>query len=662
MAIDLRQIQPELTSALVRNIRPSDRRSYVHGTIAYDWRKGGDFTRCKPWYYENMIEAFLRRDRGKPRQPVDNVLVLVGGIGTGKTTTAKRCLDRVMKKPRLCSACPAEDKICRTQPRLLELDFEFWEEGTESKSRIKEERRFWNFVAARLAQNEDDELQAEEEVTKFWNWCLGRVKLLERSINIHNFLNSVKPMVKAVIQNKPLAGLAPKTILQTLLARREDFLNSIDPQDLVWYSAFSLSYLRASRDHKCRCSIIFFDNVDHAKPYLQQLAVDKVVLLSEIIPARTLIAIRPLTWERSIHGHYFVRTEPHYSPAAASVVGKRVGRFLRKSRPAEGYRNALKVYTKMMLSGKGNPLMYRMFFATSGVSVRWALRNFTNMLQSPFLDGLPEAGDPFQGMRISALARAYFFGQRQSFIPQSFENLYSVGRNTRPDYRLIKPRILDLACRVGGGQYVIAHIFQALSKFGCPEEVVQQALNDLMRRTRPLMWSAEGFKCEDPQSKALLAVTPIGWGYYRALFGEVFYDEVCIQAGTTETVDARSVYDFHQELTAQDLREIQFCSKDFGSIAYYSYFDKEVTSISVVHCRNLLKGLGKRIKQDGFYDPKREEWIRDRVWRIVGKPGLGLQIERAPQLTEPVDRLLEPSDPSALFVESRDEEGSVDNG
>lgn len=224
-------------------------------------------------------------------------------------------------------------------------------------------------------------------------------------------------------------------------------------------------------------------------------------------------------------------------------------------------------------------------------------------------------------IKVSDLAKAFFFGDTDTIRQDCFENLYQANNQSRTDFILIKSRILDFIYRICNLTSPITEVFDFALMFNYDETVVISTLNEMLRRSRPLLWSEDGFKIENPKSKARIMVTPIGKGYYERFFGEYFYDEVCIAAGPKTNVTPRAVYDFHTKLTDQDLKEIQDFSKKYGSILYRSIYFDDMPGMSFLHWQKLQVGFKWRdnyASDQIVFDPKREEWLRAQIVARVG--------------------------------------------
>jgi hypothetical protein len=258
-----------------------------------------------------------------------------------------------------------------------------------------------------------------------------------------------------------------------------------------------------------------------------------------------------------------------------------------------------------------------MFEATTGLSVRLALKHFANLAESPLL---PAIGDGFDPLNIaSAFARAYFFGNAGGLARDAFDNLYAIGGDMRTEYRLIKPRILDFVHRRPRMTTEVDTLVAHMSKFGYGRDELTKALADLLFPARPLLWCQDALEIPPLTSHAAIAATPLGEGYIDTLFGELYYDEVCIASGPTARVDIHDLFDFHRDLWEQEKKEIKAVVTGPGKEHYRSVYPNDRIALSVLHARNMIKGIKKRriSERPAGFDPQRDEFLADEVRSLL---------------------------------------------
>lgn len=607
---------------------------YHRGRVRYDWdqlprsERRFQLKEVQLGAYEQRLQSLLHSIPLSPTSSNDRVVVLIGGIGTGKTTALQKAFSTNLVTGQVCTCCPRQLAGEARRPLLMHLDLTTNEgedadadhdQAAEQKATAMENDDIWNQLAAFFSERLS-EGDVDEGTPKFWYWCLSQPKLLARSKRIHTFLLSKRPILRAIEQGRPFGGENLEHNVANIYRERELFVQSFDAESLAWYQVFLFKYYRSRDGAACPCDVIWLDNIDQASPRAQRLSVRIVLLLADVLEAKAFISVRPLTWQRSIHGNYLVTTEPHYSPDLGRVLESRTQRLFASGVLSEDAKKAVSALIAAVGARKGRYVWLReMLEATSGLSVRWAIRNLVNMTEAPLFSTLDcTSPDPLAQFKMSELVRAYFFGTRNAMIPHAFDNLYAVGGDRRRSRILIKPRILDLLIRVFNGYAAVRDICFIMSQFGHEATVVLQALNELMRRTRPLIWCEKDFSISDAGSVAKILATPIGEEYYSTLFGELYYEEVCLAGSLEEVIHLGKVYAFHQELAKQDFEEIGNYVMDSGSLAYRQLYPRESVGISVLHAANLIVGLMNRTREgERFFDPKRAYWLDDQIQQIL---------------------------------------------
>lgn len=602
---------------------------YCLGTRGWNWEENGPF-KTPAGTYETALLEFFRHDPASNVQHSLNIIVVVGGIGTGKSTALARTLDQFQSMPRECSF--AKKGECVGTPVTVNLDlrgiYQPEAERQQKRAPVRDQASlFWNAVTTRIHRITPDIFDFNTELA-FWRHCARQSDIEDRSPTIHKWLIANERQIKAVHEDAPFAGWTINHLSQFLERARTDLIQNASLEDLAWYRVYQLGFAldRSPSPSPCRCRYIVLDNVDQLEPDVQRISVEFVEKFSAGIKGRAIISIRPLTWHRAFDAHVLVRAENHCSPSFRDVLLKRLSKLkAAETLPATAIALLRRIIDE--LTDDPDHLWTGLFEATAGLSVRFALRNFTNMTQSPLVPTPGEAREgPNIGMKASEFARAYFFGDGDAMISRAFDNLYRVGRDMRHSYRLVKVRILDFIIRIDGGATQLNRLVQTLRPFGYDPSLLHNALKELLRRTRPLLWSHEGHDPTQMTLSAQLAVTPIGVGYYKSLFGQLYYDEVCIARDSRDVVTADRVIVFHKELRDQDEREIRHFLKTQTTHRYLSIYPREALSISVVHARNLRIGFTRRRAQlpMGFDTQHNDDFIQRQVATLLDLDELGV--------------------------------------
>ena len=586
--------------------------------------------------YENKLLEFMSRDVHSI-ETNQLVHIVIGGLGTGKSTTLTRCYNIFLSQEIVCPKDRQKSRPCERDKLLIVLDFERWTEHLsieELRNPEEYKDKLWNTVAGRLNSYTHNALPIEEEISEFWYWCCGETDILEESNEIQRFFQKISPKLKAFMDKVDYFGIDGNDLLSNLAMERELFMSNLEGYDsraFAIYCLLRLKYILEKDNALCSCTQIFVDNLDHVVPEGQIIVANFAQKLAGYLGVRTTIAVRPLTYERSIHAHMVDIRTYHKSPDPCEVVTERIKTFIRhheNNLPAQ-FRKDLE-HLRILLSAKHVPrsAVSLILDATSGLSIRNALLYARDFINSEILYDYKTGLLSLRNRKTSDFVRALFFGSQQSIDIKKFEILYAVNGDHRISYALIKPRILDFLIRVENGKTTVRRIFNFMSYFLNDdeyeeehwEEIVRVALNELMLRYRPLLWSQDGFSVEEgcESSNGFIEVTHIGRGYWDFLFGELLYEEVCLSSHEGKLISIEEVVAFHKLLTDRDMVEIKCCKNKIGRRGYNRYYPQEgMVSLSLYHWEVLNRSLNIRLKEDyetiPTLDNKRDEWIRELV-------------------------------------------------
>jgi hypothetical protein len=589
-----------------------------------------------PGEYEDELVDFMCRPVSS-RDANQLVYVVVGGLGTGKSTTLERCYQRFLATN---IPCPnSRDSQCkRVGKRIIRLNFYKWSEHQsleELPNPADYKDKLWNSIARRLKDAISRKLTVQEEISDFWFWCLKQSEIQEQSKQLQRFFDGVEPKILALKDGKDYFGKSQNTLTLDLVAARDEMVSNLEQFDshaYAYYCVLLLKYELEREGGACSCTQLFVDNLDHVTPEGQVSVAYFAKKLSDYLNVRTLIAVRPLTFERSIHAHVVDKRINHQSPDIGKVVATRIDSFVRfheKQLPDRLKADLESV--RLLLSSTHVPRspLSTMVEAAAGLSIRNGLFSVRDMLCARVLYDKKTGYLALRNRRKSDLVHALFFGQDAHIDPKKFENLYSVhGGDARAGFRLIKPRILDFIIRIEQGQTTVKKVFDFMSFFwdrnryevDYGAEVVRVALNELMLRYRPLLWFQDGFSIDDDpgysRSNGALTITHIGQQYWSTLFGELLYEEACLTDLEGDGVTLERVLAFHKELTDQDLLEAHLCKIEIGQKAYNRYYPPESHwCISLEHWAKLRQGLEKRLHGElddlPGLDVNRDYWIAE---------------------------------------------------
>jgi len=561
--------------------------------------------------YENSIRGFIGFGAAAKAAGHNNVLVIIGGAGEGKSTTVEWSLRSALRTQRICTRT---EQPCLIDRPIISLDFRRFDKTYFDEAALDQ---FWRHVVGEIGRS--SELQSSFEFdgyVRFLSWCSTKNEIVCQSEVLQNFLGANRDAIQCYLTGKAHFTYSGDSLLGYLDIKRQGLFHDMRAEDRAWHDLLRLGYVWSKGEGKCSCPLFLLDNLDHLPPKLQCEAVDTGILLASVLEAKVIIAIRPLTWEHALHGQFLVEKKVHFSPDIVEVVQSRL-QSIRDASHDDFVRQCIE-RIETLLQNPGTKLG-EMVRCTSGLSVRFALRNVYNMLESPILRRYLATTSGSEGMTVSDIARAYFFGESSTIVSHAFDNLYSVGRHQTTNSLLIKTRILHYVGIIREGTASHGDILKFCSKFGYDMGDVKQAIGELMISTRPLLWYSDEWDPEIDKVHARVLITPIGLQYFETLFGEPYYLHVCLAKGRDGPPKLDDSIEFDKKLTDVDLEEVTRFVKKYGSDQYVRNYEG-VTCLALKHSRKLVAGLGTMFRHRAgtvAFDPKREHYITEKLALII---------------------------------------------
>lgn len=584
---------------------------YCNGKLAYEWtaNKEPQLKEAKPdegGIYEQSICNFLLSPNHEKTAGRNNIIVIIGGSGTGKSTTLNYCIKEISKNT-ISHTISANASVRRPQKSNdILIDFRYLDVTDQDPESIDVMDMFWRYIAEKAKKSLINHQQISE-MPNFWKWCLSQSDLLFHCHKIQVFLYDNEDAIECYLSRKAyLIYGSGVNLLNYLSDKKEQLFKSFDAKGMAWYNLLLLINQIKNRENwendlknEYGYPHLLIDNIDHLPPYLQAKAVDLAILLASTLELKTIINIRPLTWVQAVQGQYLIEQKYHYAPDPLEVILSRLNKILASHCEDEVTKSYItKVITlingEYKLGDTRKTILQQMINATSGISIRYALRNIHNMLKSNIVRDKYLLEN--QKLSVNEIARSFFFGEREHFLGHAFDNIYSVHHKLDQSHSLIKARILDFVLRIRTGVSKIREVFQFCQKFGYQEDDIKDALEELMLRSRALLWSAEGWKIKKADSFAEIMITPIGRNYINLLFGELFYIEVCLAKHAQDHTLVQQVISFDRKIGEKDSEDIKIFIKNYGADQYKKFYSvglDEITSLSLKHYYKLRSGIDK---------------------------------------------------------------------
>jgi len=149
--------------------------NYVKASLPQQWLKDLKYSKIDkinvPDYEETISTFFSSNGEAISNHPL---LVILGGVGTGKSSTLKHAL----AKSDICETCHFNTTCDRNFPSRILVDFISFKTTVDSKTpevvksyEIKQlKQKFWYHILTILDIVIDDEMDTKMEVTEFWSW------------------------------------------------------------------------------------------------------------------------------------------------------------------------------------------------------------------------------------------------------------------------------------------------------------------------------------------------------------------------------------------------------------------------------------------------------------------------------------------------------------
>lgn len=587
--------------------------TFCHGMRSYDWETGQFLQKQihEKGEYESKILDFTLSQIDEKR-PDNNALIIIGGIGTGKSTLLDHLSERIKGVRKLCAI---NNDNCTRHSLVIRINFDDWSNsGTPNRKRDAEDKKIssitstiWNYYDSHIEAITQNINSVQYTDIDFFYWLLKRKRLRGQSIDINKFLSEFGQLIKDATSsnNEESRGILEREF--------RALINILSSRELCLLKIYKLKFLNERRN--CKCAYLVIDNLDHLDPSFQIEAARIILLISSLLKSKTIIALRPLTYEHTIHGNTLIQAENHYSPQFEHVLEQRVEDYIIYKKNLSD--REIGILRNLSQTLKKNKALKKALYATSGLSIRYAIRNFSNFLLSSILrDFIRKHNEINSKLRISEIIRAFFFSDAGGILPKAYQKLYTLKGDLRDDHLVLKPRILDYLNRCTEfGRETIKSLHHFLKGFGYFDDDIKLAINDLLVRSRPLLWCDAGLSISSLNNHANVMLTPIGRNYINALFGEYFYDEVIMAESDHHMVHADDVYIFHKRFSEQDIRECDHFINTRGDYVYKSFYPNEICCISTQHWKKVQYGLTLRLESSSHGIPIdiRENWIEHQI-------------------------------------------------
>ncbi|MBK7233814.1 MAG: hypothetical protein IPH93_16525 [Saprospiraceae bacterium] len=391
-------------------------RSYCKAGIPQKWIRAAKDTSFPKInvsdYEESLINFFKSRIKNEKSHPI---LVLVGGIGTGKSSTIRYALHT----SNICNNCSYSSICTRDYGSRIIIDFinfkstldTYSEDAKYNKSLRKSQvKEFWINILKILDIVLKEEMGIEIEISDFWIWLVND-KRDSISIEIYKLLYPKREMFSNSVQNSA-----------ELRNLRTEFYTELSIANLVKYKLLQISFLR--KDKMANCNFIIFDNTDTLPPKLQKKVIDFSIYANNLLHCISIIPLRPSTLFANRDASTFFDLKEHWKPSLQNIFYTRLENY-KKNGDQDVY-----LLLKMLIDTiRDNKFFSDVIISTSGKSIRYALRNFYKFCLSPLIvthvDGKPVE---YILLQTNSFYQAYFCSdsELQVMDEENFTNMLAL--------------------------------------------------------------------------------------------------------------------------------------------------------------------------------------------------------------------------------------------
>src|SRR5258708_6541038 len=421
-------------------------------------------------------------------------LVLLGGMGSGKSTTIKHLCNTFWQKHKVI-VCDLDSDI-----HLRDNSYNEPPENTVVKALIRY-----------LSPKFNDLIPPEEELTKMWTWARCN------DTNTHpakNILSDAQDRLRSKLGN---AWRDESQAAMMIRAEAISFLQQ-NPHDNLVYQALRVDYYLSWRCGGDRSQVLLvLDNADPLPPRTQYHIFTYALRFQVASQCKMLVSLRPLTYSSNLQGaNRLIEVIEHVGPSVIDVIRQRIeqkvlpcdlsnlsvnvtddGRSYRSIQDAEAKRWAEEVVRTISetkpVGLKGDPNARAFIEGICGHSIRSALIVAPKIFGSPVAPPLSpgEPGGQRQRVRDHDVIRAIVDGWHGYFYSDGkrvTDNIFDLGSN---DSRSCTSKIRLLKkLRASHNRVVsVGEMRQHLSYFGYQDKVVVDTINSVMMQSKRLEWS-----------------------------------------------------------------------------------------------------------------------------------------------------------------------------
>lgn len=529
--------------------------------------------------------------------PRPDLGVLIGGMGSGKSTTLRQISEHLKKSIQIRYInCDKKAIDPENPPPASELLVKVLKPLTVSL------------------------ITPEKEFSEFWNWALEEY-CSQNPGDRHSAATVLEPAVDAL--REKYGDQWQSSSAEAIAFRRQELHSRVCEKstDKVDYIALLLDYCltvthKNERNHIC----IVLDNIDPLPPRLQRELLLQTSRFQLNAKCKVILAMRPLTYSltHEQRGARTIRVIQHIGPPALDLIEDRVRRLieqpdypdLKMSIQSDGMagrelqQQEFKGWVRQVISDiktsrspghrSQNPSASEFIEGLCNNSLRSALIvaekvfGSTNLPMALIKDSGSSEAPHTTILKNHAIIRAILLGKHAHFVSdinRVTDNIFDLGDatpNVSPTckYRLLK----ELASAPGRGILPLTELCKRLRYFGYEDQTIIEAVNGIISQTKRLAWSDRvvAYKSLVDFSDSKLSISRAGRFYVdQAIYSLEYVQEVHVDVLLPETVHNRiynhpgfveridSLYRFIRYLHDIDSKEVRRAMTDRDAVRLY---------------------------------------------------------------------------------------------
>ena len=545
---------------------------------------------------------------GKLLNPPRKVILLIGPLGSGKSTTLFYVKERLNRMG--CNECLGSQS-CQSRRIIpvINLNEDQYQTHDEEQAKSILQKSLTENIRAVL--NINGVPTHQDELMLFWDKQLQ--KLRENFVSTPAFI-----WIASELSDHKSLDEKDENFKRRFQAR-ETILNEMKKDRALYLDYLMRLWGFASEEYyggNKSCSFIVFDNIDKATTIVQSMMVSILDDCAGDPGPAMIVALREETRDRfglgKNKGSLIMDVVMHQGVKPSAVVLDRFERFINKCEdyfePNDGmtksefeqiYEYLSKVY-KLINPDNQRQSPYLTFLDHAcGKSVRLALLCAENLLKVSIEDMRDPKFSAYSLIRTTVVNQAY--SQFRATVRSPIPNLFDV-KGYYKGRLLIKPRVLTFLKNCEGNRTTLNVLRRTLKGFGYSETTLIKDTVQEMQNIYCQLIRSDGFDFYESEREFLMAgnqkitLTEIGLGYIEHIMNSIDYlQEVMLDCRIPEDWLSQEfgfstlpekfslLVKFLRELLEEDRKETQKFCYYFSRNDFYRFFGSDIITIELIY-------------------------------------------------------------------------------